>query len=278
MLPALDWPAPPDQPITQPFGGTYAAEPPGYVQRDGAGIALRLRLAAATGFDYQAHAHRGVDIGEPIGTPVTPLMTGSVTERSSNSARGLYVTLAHPGGWFSRYQHLSSFAVSLGQTVGVGQILGRSGESGIATGPHLHVELWQTLDGVTTYYNPEVDPVQFITASGYGVQAGMTVHAPAGTQVYRLDGTRLLQLPKTYDLTTVGHADSAGTDYVVLITTATLYSDKQARPTLLLVKLPGVSPVPKPTAATYGQADLDAAKAAGFDAAKQAALAAVEGI
>lgn len=91
---------------------------------------------------------------------------------------------------------------------------------------------------------PGGNDVQFV--NGYGRAPGDTVHAPAGTQVYQLDGTALYNLPVALDLPVIGHADVTSSDYIVEITTGTVYGDKVPRPTWLLVKLPGVTPVAHP--------------------------------
>jgi len=89
------------------------------------------------------HTYPAIDFGMPVGTPIRASGAGVVQERSTTNrdARGLYVTLRHADGVYSRYLHLSSVAVQVGQAVEVGQLLGNSGQSGTAAGmPHLHYD------------------------------------------------------------------------------------------------------------------------------------------
>jgi murein DD-endopeptidase MepM/ murein hydrolase activator NlpD len=55
---------------------------------------------------------------------------------------GYQVWIAHGSGLFSTYSHMSAVTVGAGQSVGRGQQVGRIGQSGWATGPHLHFEVW----------------------------------------------------------------------------------------------------------------------------------------
>ena len=87
--------------------------------------------------------HVGVDLAVPVGTPVAATAGGWV-ERIGHSRRGygLFIDLVHPAaGYRTRYAHLSVAIVQVGQGVGRGQIIGRSGDSGNATGPHVHYEV-----------------------------------------------------------------------------------------------------------------------------------------
>jgi len=90
-------------------------------------------------------AHEGIDYGAPAGAPVEATASGVVTRAGFMGAYGRLVELRHPGEIRTRYAHLSSIApdVRPGTRVEQGQIIGRVGSSGLATGPHLHYEFLQ---------------------------------------------------------------------------------------------------------------------------------------
>jgi len=90
-------------------------------------------------------AHEGIDYGAPAGAPVEATASGTVTRAGFSGGYGRLVELRHPGGIRTRYAHLRSFApdVRPGAHVEQGQIIGRVGSSGLATGPHLHYEFLQ---------------------------------------------------------------------------------------------------------------------------------------
>jgi len=90
-------------------------------------------------------AHEGIDYGAPAGAPVEATASGVVTRAGFVGAYGRLVELRHPGEIRTRYAHLSSIApdVRPGARVEQGQIIGRVGASGLATGPHLHYEFLQ---------------------------------------------------------------------------------------------------------------------------------------
>ncbi|MGW2156887.1 M23 family metallopeptidase [Nonomuraea sp. NPDC001699] len=81
-----------------------------------------------------------------LGTPALASAAGTVVSAGPNNGYGNEVVLDHGGGWRSRVAHLRALSVSVGQSVGRGQKLGEVGETGQATGPHLHSE--QLADGV----------------------------------------------------------------------------------------------------------------------------------
>ena len=83
-------------------------------------------------------AHEGVDYGAPVGTPVWAVGDGTVTQSGWNGGCGKSVTLHHRNGYETVYCHLSGVAVSAGKGVSQKQVIGWVGESGLATGPHLH--------------------------------------------------------------------------------------------------------------------------------------------
>lgn len=86
--------------------------------------------------------HTGADLVGSIGTPVVSTSGGVVEQAASgwNGGYGNEVVVNHGGGIKSRYAHLSAISVSPGQSVGAGQLVGLSGNSGRSTGPHLHFE------------------------------------------------------------------------------------------------------------------------------------------
>ncbi len=85
--------------------------------------------------------HPGIDIDAPYGTPVRAAGDGEVTGASTGSGYGREVVLDHGHDIRTVYAHLSAVAVLPGQHVTRGQIIGYVGQSGRATGPHLHYEV-----------------------------------------------------------------------------------------------------------------------------------------
>lgn len=91
---------------------------------------------------HRFRAHKGVDYAAPIGTPVKATGNGRVQFVGRKGGYGMTIVLQHGGDYSTLYAHLSRFARGLrsGQRVRQGQIIGYVGQSGLATGPHLHYE------------------------------------------------------------------------------------------------------------------------------------------
>ena len=85
--------------------------------------------------------HAGVDYGVPTGTEVRASAAGRVVLARNRILTGNSVILEHLPGVYSLYYHLDSIAVVEGSIIDVGAMLGRSGATGLATGPHLHWEI-----------------------------------------------------------------------------------------------------------------------------------------
>ncbi|MGD0682982.1 MAG: M23 family metallopeptidase [Terracidiphilus sp.] len=85
--------------------------------------------------------HAGIDIDAPTGTPIRAAADGDVTEASMNAGYGREIMLDHGHDVVTLYGHLSAIAVVIGQHVIRGQVIGYVGQSGRATGPHLHYEV-----------------------------------------------------------------------------------------------------------------------------------------
>ncbi len=114
--------------VTQYFGGTQFAKTNPHV--------------------YSRPFHPGVDFGASIGSKVKSVSRGVIKGFGNTdaypgcSAWGKWILVEHPNGLSSLYAHLSSISVSVGQQVTTGQTIGLSGNTGISTGPHLHLSLY----------------------------------------------------------------------------------------------------------------------------------------
>lgn len=98
--------------------------------------------------------HRGVDLRVPTGTEVRAMAEGNVRFAGTMSGFGNVVWLDHGGTILSVYAHLSTIRVRQGQHLRRGEVLGLSGQTGDATAPHLHFEIWRG--------GHEVDPVPLL--------------------------------------------------------------------------------------------------------------------
>ena len=85
--------------------------------------------------------HTGIDIAELKGTPVYATGNGIVTRKSYCSGYGNFIEIEHAGGFRSFYAHLSKMVVNIGDSVSISQQIGCVGNTGIATGSHLHYEI-----------------------------------------------------------------------------------------------------------------------------------------
>ena len=100
-------------------------------------------------------AHLGIDYAAPVGAPVVAVASGTVVSAARSGGSGNMVRLRHASGYETYYLHLSSFAsgIRAGVHVSQGQLIGRVGATGTATGPHLDYRLRK--NGV--FVNPLVE-------------------------------------------------------------------------------------------------------------------------
>ena len=96
---------------------------------------------------YVSGTHNGVDFRASIGTPVKAVLSG-IVEGTGNTdlqkgcySYGKWVLIKHPNGLSSLYGHFDLIKVLPGQSVTTGEIIGYSGQTGYATGPHLHLTI-----------------------------------------------------------------------------------------------------------------------------------------
>lgn len=96
--------------------------------------------------------HKGVDIAVNTGTNVLACKEGKVVTAAYSSSAGNYVAIYHGGGIYSYYMHCSQLKTSVGKHVEKGQVIARSGSTGISTGPHLHFAMYKAGNYVNPMY------------------------------------------------------------------------------------------------------------------------------
>ncbi len=87
--------------------------------------------------------HTGVDWAAPVGTPIMAAGNGTVLTAERSSSYGNHIEIQHANGYVTTYSHMVGFArgISAGTKVRQGQVIGYLGQTGLATGPHLHYEV-----------------------------------------------------------------------------------------------------------------------------------------
>jgi murein DD-endopeptidase MepM/ murein hydrolase activator NlpD len=107
-------------------------------------------------FVHTPAMHTGLDLAAQTGDPVRATADGTITIAGWQGGYGKMIEIDHGNGLATRYGHLSSIEVVVGQSVKLGQVIGRVGTTGRSTGPHLHYET--RIDG------EPVDPQKFLRA------------------------------------------------------------------------------------------------------------------
>lgn len=135
----IKWGAPPILPlkqlhITSPFG--YRRHP------------ITGKIQFHTGADLTAH-----------NDTVYSILDGIVNRIASNPLSGIFIIIDHDAGIQSIYAHLSGIAVLPGENVTAGQVIGKTGETGMVTGPHLHFAI--------KYQGQFIPPIRFLYQSNY---------------------------------------------------------------------------------------------------------------
>lgn len=111
---------------------------------DGARITslFGMRKHPVLGF---TRAHQGIDFGAGTGTPILAAGDGVVVQSARWGGYGNWLRIRHSGGWDTGYGHISRYASGIhpGVHVRQGQVVAYVGATGLATGPHLHYEIWK---------------------------------------------------------------------------------------------------------------------------------------
>lgn len=100
---------------------------------------------------FTHHEHNGIDFMAEEGTPVLAAADGQVVTAEFDTEKGNYIVIEHESGYSTVYAHLKELYVSAGDEVLQGAEIGTVGRTGLATGPHLHLELLRDGEAV----NPE---------------------------------------------------------------------------------------------------------------------------
>ena len=107
-------------------------------------------------FTKRPSPHMGVDLAAYRNAPIVTTGPGSVSYAGARSGYGLLVEVDHGHGFKSRYGHLRSITVSKGDTIRIGDLVGRMGSTGRSTSDNLHYEVW--------YNGRPYDPNKFLKA------------------------------------------------------------------------------------------------------------------
>jgi murein DD-endopeptidase MepM/ murein hydrolase activator NlpD len=150
----------------------FAARPPGRLRWpvENAGL--------SSGFGPRDHPlngtrqlHAGIDLAADLGRVVSVAAQGYVVSAHWAGGYGLLVEVRHPGDLTTRYGHLSALLCAPGDALDAGAPIGLIGQTGLATGPHLHFEVWEG--------GQLRDPLAFI-GGGTGLASPYAAAAPAG--------------------------------------------------------------------------------------------------
>ena len=114
-------------------------------------------------FNGHAAFHSGLDFSGPSNTPIYATAPGTVSFTGVRSGYGNVIEIDHGRGLKTRFAHLRTISVAVGQSVGVGTRIGGMGSTGRSTGTHLHYEVW--VDGRAQ------NPLRFLRAGDYVQQA-----------------------------------------------------------------------------------------------------------
>ena len=157
------------QKLTDPGGKDYGDYTPGARGSRGS--------ARVHGADGQKRGHTGEDYAMPTGTALTMIAPGTVVAAVKgdryNGGYGEFVVVQLDDGRYVKLAHLDSINVKKGDKVGAGtgpngtaKVIGRSGETGLGSGPHLHLDVAKSYDSNSYMVSGTMDPKSFIDGGG----------------------------------------------------------------------------------------------------------------
>jgi murein DD-endopeptidase MepM/ murein hydrolase activator NlpD len=138
-------PKPASKPASRPSNGSSGVSHVGTPARYTGGAFLWPVIGGCNYISQYFHyGHYAIDIAADYGSTVRAAAAGTVIFSGwKNNGGGYQVWIAHGSGLYTTYNHMSSLSVGRGEHVGRGDHVGRVGQTGNATGPHLHFEVWR---------------------------------------------------------------------------------------------------------------------------------------
>ncbi|EIA10131.1 cell wall endopeptidase, family M23/M37 [Flavobacterium frigoris PS1] len=106
-------------------------------------ISSRFTMNRYHPVQHRWKAHKGTDYAAPTGTPITTTASGTVERTGYTAGNGNYVKVKHNSTYSTQYLHMSKILVRRGQRVNQGDVIGRVGSTGLATGPHVCYRFWK---------------------------------------------------------------------------------------------------------------------------------------
>lgn len=106
-------------------------------------ITSRFTMSRFHPVQHRWKAHKGTDYAAPTGTPISTTAAGIVEKTGYTAGNGNYVKVKHNSTYSTQYLHMSKILVRRGQHVNQGDVIGRVGSTGLATGPHVCYRFWK---------------------------------------------------------------------------------------------------------------------------------------
>lgn len=169
--------------ITDPGGQDY-----GYYDPNSRGSRTSTRVHGASG----EMGHTGEDYAMPVGKPLTMIAKGTVVDvgLGHNGGYGNFVTIQLDNGMFVKLAHLDQVYVKKGQRVGAGSagggravVIGTSGNTGLSTGPHLHLDYAKSYDPGSAMVSQTSNPKSFIEGGGLVIGSNVKSSGQVSTTV-----------------------------------------------------------------------------------------------
>ena len=159
--------------------------------------------------------HNGIDYKYPEGTKVTAAAAGVIdfegygaNDPWTLAMGGIYVRIKHPDGSYTGYAHLRRTVVDKGQKVKAGKKIGESGQTGYATGPHLHFEVIPKKQDWNNGYSARINPEPFFAKPSKYPLKGKTTKYVAKHNTYvrkspkisaKISGSKLTKKGKVFN-------------------------------------------------------------------------------